>query len=67
MVGSFKDLFEINYFQLNDIHNYIVYIVVLYISIVLYITSIVLNKREKGLELFRCTLMKFWTLCNTTV
>ena len=63
MVGSFKDLFEINYIQLNDIHNYIVYIIVLYTSIVLDITSIVLNKREKGVELSRCTLMKFWSLC----
>ena len=52
LVASFKDLYEIYYFQLNYIHNYI------YISIVL-------NIREKGVVLTRRTLMKFWTLCKT--
>ena len=49
LVGSFNDFFEINYFQLNYIHNYNVYIIILlYIHI-----SILLNKRKKGVVLTR--------------
>ena len=48
LVGSFKDLFEIYYFQLNYVHNYIVHIIVLNISIpiVLNISSIVQQTHE---------------------
>ena len=41
------------------------YIIILFknISIVLNISSHVLNKREKGVVFSRRKLLKFWTLC----
>ena len=65
LVGSLKEHVEFYYFLLKYIRNYIIYIIALYIhiSFILHISSIVSNKREKGVVLSWRTLMKFWTFC----